>query len=113
MNQLDLTKQCAVCGGQLQYAAKYDPRLLPDFSLNTNREMVEDDLDEMVSFCPCMDKNTRGNCGNCRSCRVADMGCACDGAYDAGCFFCTPTEFERPPCPTASTAPSSTDAGNY
>lgn len=101
MNKLDLTDHCACCGGVLIYNAKYDPRLLPDGSFNHNREMVADDLDEMLSFCPCVDKGSKGNCGSCDACHAEDMGCACDGAYDIGCFICRPGHFERPPCPTS------------
>lgn len=34
----------------------------------------------------------------CDTCWTKRHGCACDGAFDAGCFLCTPDSFEEPPC---------------
>lgn len=99
MNQLDLTKFCALCGGELMYHPKLDPRIRPNGERNDDREWLEDDLEEAVSHCPCTDKATRGPCGKCAACRTEQMGCSCDGAYDIGCFLCRPGHFERPPCP--------------
>lgn len=43
-------------------------------------------------------------CGTCNSCEIERIGCACDGAYDNGCFHCTPEQHQRPACPTGSPA---------
>ena len=50
-------------------------------------------------------------CGQCWACGVERIGCGCDGAMDDGCFLCTPSRHERPPClpPTpAEAAPPQT-----
>lgn len=84
--KFDLTKHCALCGGELELAPNthtYDSGNQDDFG----------------NYCSCESRTLKGHCGECRSCKVAMYGCACDGAYDAGCFNCTPKEFERPSCP--------------
>lgn len=35
----------------------------------------------------------------CDSCYLERIGCGCDGAYDDGCFLCTPKKHDRPACP--------------
>ena len=98
-NTFDLTERCALCGGELEYVAKYNPRLLPDGSYKMDREATGDDIDEARSHCACTSRIDRGRCGRCTACRIERHGCACDGAFDAGCFNCTPSEFKRPACP--------------
>lgn len=39
-------------------------------------------------------------CGKCDACTIEQFGCGCDGAYDDGCFFCTPGRHTRPECPS-------------
>jgi len=85
---LDLTKQCAVCGGQLE--------LRPTANCHFKSD---EELSEAFTYCICESRVLKGHCGKCSSCRVSQHGCACDGAFDAGCFNCTPKEFERPSCP--------------
>lgn len=85
---LNLTKQCALCGGQLEFQPKADRHFRND-----------EELEDALTYCTCENRALKGHCGECRNCKVADHGCACDGAFDAGCFNCTPAEFERPSCP--------------
>lgn len=44
-----------------------------------------------------MTENDR--CGKCDACQIEEIGCACDGAFDNGCFLCTPDKHKRPLCP--------------
>ena len=97
---MDLTKNCALCGGLLEYHNKHDPRFNPDGTYNGERESsLAADIEEATIVCTCESRALKGHCGTCRSCMIAMHGCACDGAFDAGCFNCTPREFERPSCP--------------
>ena len=82
----DLTKYCALCGGVLE--------------LEPNTQVWDvAKQDDQGNYCSCESRALKGHCGECHNCRVAQHGCACDGAFDAGCFNCTPTEFVRPSCP--------------
>lgn len=85
----DLTEHCALCGSQLWW----DPRI------DHRSASTDEDVADALTFCNCESRTRRGKCGVCSACRIEQHGCACDGAYDAGCFSCTPGEFERPPCP--------------
>jgi len=38
-------------------------------------------------------------CGVCNACDIERIGCACDGAFDFGCFLCSPEQHKRPVCP--------------
>ena len=40
----------------------------------------------------------------CETCDTIRIGCGCDGAYDDGCFLCTPERQARPPCTCARQA---------
>lgn len=87
----DLTKYCALCGGVIAN----DPENVPGYVAARVHE--PDPLHKYP--CSCESRALKGHCGDCRACRIAQHGCACDGAFDAGCFNCTPKEFERPSCP--------------
>ncbi len=41
--------------------------------------------------CRCLEKD-------CSPCSIERAGCGCDGAFDDGCFLCTPDKHERPVC---------------
>jgi hypothetical protein len=43
-----------------------------------------------------------GDIDRCRACKIEKIGCACDGAFDDGCFLCCPAKHERPECPPKS-----------
>lgn len=88
---LDLEDRCALCGGRLE--------LNPNKMRELQRAKTEDEVEDVRTYCSCESRELKGHCGSCRSCMVEDYGCACDGAYDVGCFNCTPNEFERPSCP--------------
>lgn len=91
-NALDLTKNCALCGGALTPSVSVED--LPGYVWHKG------ELDVLhTSPCPCTSRSNRGKCGRCDACFVEQNGCACDGAYDIGCFICRPGHFERPPCP--------------
>ena len=89
---LDLTKHCALCGGKLYYTFP------EDMKRTVVLKMTEEELED-YAICTCTSRALKGICGDCNNCKIAEHGCACDGAFDAGCFNCTPAEFERPSCP--------------
>lgn len=88
----NLCTHCALCGGQLLVV------LPPDMPRTAVFNMSDNDVDDLKR-CSCESRTKKGRCGKCRDCRVETHGCACDGAFDAGCFNCTPSEFKREPCP--------------
>lgn len=45
------------------------------------------------------DMTPPSKCGECNACDIERGSCACDGAMDDGCFHCTPSQHQRPPCP--------------
>lgn len=47
-----------------------------------------------------VDMSVSDFCGECSDCGIAqNLGCACDGSMDQGCWSCTPAKFSRPDCP--------------
>jgi len=44
---------------------------------------------------------SKERCGKCSQCQIEDSGCGCDGAFDDGCFLCTPSLHKRLPCSIA------------
>lgn len=89
---IDLCTNCALCGGKMYITLPADMPRTMAFKL------TDDELEDYYT-CTCESRSGKGSCGRCRNCRIAEIGCACDGAFDAGCFNCTPDEFDRPPCP--------------
>lgn len=47
-----------------------------------------------------VDMSLPTKCRECDSCLTEQSSCGCDGAYDDGCFNCSPDIHQRPPCPT-------------
>lgn len=100
---IDLTKFCALCGGELRQLST-----CPAFGSSQDVEQAvlyfRDGprhrwLNTEFKPCTCTSRTDRGKCGDCKACNVERHGCACDGAYDDGCFKCAPERYTRPPCP--------------
>lgn len=101
---MDLTKNCALCGAMLPCADRLKlnrgERFLLGQRLGTAEELLSD------AICDCQGRGRPGKCGTCLACSIELIGCACDGAYDNGCFNCNPDSYARPPCPSEAEVPA-------
>lgn len=70
---------------RIAFGELYDDERILEFSKSCGIELV--------------DMTVPKRCGSCNACSIEQIGCACDGSMDDGCFHCTPKDHARPPCP--------------